>query len=114
MVGTRPAMTIGHGPRAAPFPLRLLSGRTRTMRWPCAGHALGRCSDRERLAPAQARDGLAGRAVFTADPALVAEFVHAPEHEAPADFAGAWLIAGRHIGDLHMRDDRHELFHALG
>ncbi len=45
---------------------------------------------------------------------LVAKLVHPAEHEFPADLAGAGLVAGRHVGDLHVRDDRQELLHPLG
>src|SRR5690349_18803847 len=48
--------------------------------------------DPERLAPAKASFRLASRAVFAADPALVAERVHAAEHERPADFTRPRLV----------------------
>ena len=44
----------------------------------------------------------------------IAELVHPAEHVGPADLAGAGLVARRHVGDLHVRDHRHELLHALG
>ena len=45
---------------------------------------------------------------------MVAEFVHAAKHVGPADLAGSRLISSRNIGDLDMRDQRHELLHAFG
>ena len=58
-------------------------------------------------------DGVAGRAVFTADPAFVAEAVDGGKDVGPADFAGAGLVAVRDVGDLHVGDEGHEGFHAL-
>src|ERR1700733_491248 len=68
----------------------------------------------EFLAPFQAGDGIAGRAVFASDPAAIAEFIHPSEHEAPTDLPGSRLIARGDVGDLHVRDHRPELFHAFG
>src|SRR6185312_13749843 len=70
-------------------------------------------SGAEYLAPAQAGHGVAGGAVFAADPTLVGELVHPAEHVAPADLTGSGFVAGGNIGDLHVRDHRHELLHAL-
>src|SRR3984957_15091235 len=71
-------------------------------------------SDAEFLAPFQASDSVARWTVFTADPALVAKLVHPAEHELPANLASTRLVAGRNVGDLHVRDDRQMQFHPLG
>src|SRR5208283_1052772 len=88
------------------------TGRRPAMTRGMATTVVGEASNPERLPPAQAGDGVTRRAVFAADPALVTKGVDPAEHKRPTDFAGSRLIAGWNIRDLHMRDHRHELFHA--
>src|SRR5947207_10626950 len=61
------------------------------------------------LAPTQAGNGIAGRVVFAADPAGVAELVDPAEQILPADLAGARLVPVGHVADLDVLDLWHQL-----